>query len=65
MAKITITIENENKTAEELRAIAEKVIKEAEAPNKNNWCNCPADKEDIWWDGFGGGTCQNCGGHTF
>ena len=30
----------------------------------DNWCYC-GDEADIRWDGFGGGTCNRCGKHTF
>jgi len=29
-----------------------------------NFCHCP-DESQVIWDGFGGGQCQKCKGHTF
>lgn len=71
MAKITVTVEDDTKSPEELTAIATKAIQEAlntksdiPKPGPNNYCNC-GDKADIVWMQFGGGDCRRCGGYTY
>lgn len=31
----------------------------------DGYCHCPSGESKIVWDGFGGGTCEVCNGHTF
>lgn len=39
-------------------------MKEQPKPPEPNWCRCP-DESQVDWDGFGGGICRRCKGHTF
>jgi hypothetical protein len=73
MAKITVTVEDDGRTPEELTQLATQAIqnalhppvKEVEKPkpDKDGWCVCK-NPNYVYYQ-FGGGYCTNCGGNTY